>query len=94
MVSIGIFVVRVNKASERHGIGKKDRFGYQFGQKSLYELSRFINNWHSRKESPERSERSNMSSEQITQTVLTLTPPVYTTGFGEDSTKINVRTVL
>ena len=30
-VSIGIFVVRVNRASERHGIGKKVRFGYQFG---------------------------------------------------------------
>ena len=28
---LSIFLVRVNKASERHGIGKKDRFGYQFG---------------------------------------------------------------
>ena len=52
-------------------------------KKSLYELSRFIHNWNSRKESPERSERSNVSSEQITQMVLTLTPTVYTTGFGE-----------
>ena len=39
---------------------------------------------------------SNVSSEQITQMVLTLTPTVYTTatGLGEDSTKINIRVIL
>ena len=39
---------------------------------------------------------SNVSSEQITQMVLTLTPTVYTTanGLGEDSTKINIRVIF